>query len=378
MSVQINPVHTRRQRETLLRFPWKIYQGDPLWVPPFLPERRTRLDPANSSLIRAGGQMAAWLAYQNGRVAGTIAGAINHHTNQYFSRQEAVFGFFECINDYAVTDALFKTVADWARGQGMTTLIGPRNFGANDEPGLLIEGREFPPVMLLAHTTPYYPGFLERFGLKKYSDMYAYRLRAADFSQEAGGFPPKLLRVIEAVRQRTGVRIRKGNLSRWDQEAETARRLYNQSLHHLPDHVPLTRDEWSRFVEALRPLLDEDLILFAEVGGEPVGWALALPDVNQAFMHAGGGRYPWHFAKLWWHSRRIKVASFKIIAVLEAYRGRGLDALLYYETGRGLLAKGYQWMDGSLVSERNPMMNRIVERMGGKRYKLYRVYQLEL
>ena len=95
-------------------------------------------------------------------------------------------------------------------------------------------------------------------------------------------------------------------------------------------------------------------------------------------MHAGGGQYPWHLAQLWWHSRRIRGASFKIVAVLEEYRGRGLDALLYYEVGRATLAKGYEWMDASLVSENNPMMNRIAERMGAKRYKQYRVYELRL
>jgi len=378
MSLQISPVRTRREREALLRFPWKIYRGDPLWVPPFLPERRAQLDPAASPLMRAGGQIEAWLARRNGQVVGTVAGAVDRHANQYFGRQEATLGFFECINDYAVAEALLATVADWARGLGMTTLFGPRNFSGNDEPGLLIEGREFPPVMLMAHTPVYYPALVERFGFEKFGDLYAYRLCPADFGNSADGLPPKLLRVVEAARQRTGVTIRKADMSRWEQEAETARLLFNQSLKHLPDHVPLTRDAWGRFVKDLRPLLDEDLILFAEVDGEPVGWALALPDVNQAFIHAGGGCYPWHFVKLWWYSRYIKVASFKIVAVLEAYRGRGLDALLYYEMGRAMLAKGYEWADGSLVSEFNPMMNRIVERMGGKRYKLYRVYQLKL
>jgi len=378
MSLRIIPVRTRRDRERLLRFPWKIYRGDPLWVPPFLPERRARLDPAASPLIQAGGQVAAWLALRNGDVVGTIAGAVDQHANQYFGRKEAVFGFFECVDDYAVAAALLSAAADWARGLGLTSLIGPRNFGPNDEPGLLVEGREFPPVMLLAHTPPYYPPLVERFGFEKYGDVYAYRMRAADFDYNAGKFPPKLLRVVEAVRQRTGATIRKVKLDRWDEEAETARCLYNQALKHLPDHVPMTREEWTRFARDMRPLLDEDLALFAEVDGRPVGWALAVPDVNQALMHAGGGRYPWHFASLWWYSRRIRVVSFKILAMLEAYRGRGLDALLYYEMGRAVLAKGYEWVDGSLVSEYNPMVNRIVQRLGGKRYKRYRVYRLEL
>lgn len=378
MTVQISPVRNQRERETFLRFPWKLYRGDPLWVPPFLPERRARLDPATSSILQAGGQLAAWVARHKGQVVGTIAGAVDGDANAHSGKKEAVFGFFECINDYAVAQTLLTTVADWARELGMTTLVGPRNFGANDEPGLLIEGREFPPVMLMAHTMVYYPDLVERFGFKKSGDVYAYRLLTADFDSKSGGFPPKLLRVVEAVRQRTGVKVRKASLSRWEKEAETARRLYNEALKHLPDHVPMSPEEWSRFAEGVRPLLDEDLILFAEVDDEPVGWALALPDVNQAFMHAGGGRYPWHFIKLWWYSRHIKVASFKIVAMLEAYRGRGLDALLYYELGQALLAKGYQWVDASLVSEHNPMMNRIVERMGGKRYKQYRVYQLVL
>jgi hypothetical protein len=243
VSVQIAPVRTQRERETLLRFPWKIYRGDPLWVPPFLPERRARLDPAAGPLIRAGGQIEAWLARRNGQVVGTVAGAIDRHANQHFGRQEAAFGFFECINDYAVAEALLTTVADWARGLGMTRLFGPRNFGGNNEPGLLIEGREFPPVMLMAHTPPYYPGLVERFGFEKFGDLYAYRLCAADFGDNAGGLPAKLLRVAEAMRRRSGATIRKANLSRWDQEAETARCLFNRALTHLPDHVPLSCED---------------------------------------------------------------------------------------------------------------------------------------
>lgn len=378
MSLEIRPVHTRRQREQLLRFPWRIYRGDPLWVPPYLPDRCARLDPARSPIVQSGGQLASWLAWQGGQVVGTIAVAVDSQANRYFGRKQAIFGFFECFDDPAVADALLTTVVDWARAVGMDTLFGPRNFGANDEPGLLIEGREFPPALLLAHTPPYYANLVERFGFEKASDMYAYRMSAADFHPQAGGFPSKLLRVVEAARQRVGVTIRKADLGRWDQEAETARLLYNQALRHLPDHVPLTRDTWAGYVKGLRPLLDEDLILFAEVDGDPVGWALGLPDVNEALMRAGGGRYPWQLAKLWWYGRRIRGASFKIVAVLEEYRGRGLDALLYYEVGRATLAKGYQWMDASLISEHNPMMNRIAERMGAKRYKLYRVYQLRL
>jgi hypothetical protein len=125
----------------------------------------------------------------------------------------------------------------------MTALFGPRNFGGNDEPGLLIEGREFPPVMLMAHTPPYYPGLVERFGFEKFGDLYAYRLCAADFGDNAGGLPAKLLRVAEAMRRRSGATIRKANLSRWDQEAETARCLFNRALTHLPDHVPLSCED---------------------------------------------------------------------------------------------------------------------------------------
>jgi GNAT superfamily N-acetyltransferase len=127
----------------------------------------------------------------------------------------------------------------------------------------------------------------------------------------------------------------------------------------------------------MRSLLDPDLVLFAEVDGKPVGFCGAIPDINRALIHLNGRLFPFGWLKLWWYMRRIDVVSFKLMGVLEEYRRRGIDALLYLELVKAVFAKGYQWMDGSLTSELNLMVNFLAGRLGAERYKHYRIYQIE-
>jgi GNAT superfamily N-acetyltransferase len=377
-DIHIRPAKTARDRQAIVTFPWHIYRNDPLWVPPLISERLARLDPERNPFFQTG-EAQPLLAYRQGKRVGTIVSAIDHRSNRHLGEKVAVFGFFEVIEDYAVAEALFHAAADWARQKGMKALRGPFNFTASDEPGLLVEGRDTPPVILMGHNPPYYVDFVQRFGFVKLgADSLAFRAWTAPYEGDPGRLPPKLLRVAEAVRKRGGFTLRHGRLNRWDEEIELAFHIYNGALSTLPRFVPLTRADFERQARALEPLLDPDFVLFAEINGQPVGFALGLPDINQAIRHANGGRYPWDWLKLWWYSRRIDCLSFKIIAVLPEYRGRGIDVLFYLEMARQMLAHGYRWMDMSLTAEDNLMPTRIATRFGAEVYKRYRIFQLAL
>jgi len=160
--------------------------------------------------------------------------------------------------------------------------------------------------------------------------------------------------------------------------SERARRIYNRSLAILPELTPIEEREWHWEAKKLRPLIDPDCAFFTQVDGREVGFGLGLPDINQALLHCNGLRYPWNYFHLWWHSRRITGLSFKIMALLPEYWGRGLDALIYLEMGRAMLRKGYQWVDLSLTGEDNPMTNRLATRIGARVDKRYRIYELEV
>jgi GNAT superfamily N-acetyltransferase len=377
-NIHIRPAETARDRRAIVTFPWRIYRNDPLWVPPLISERLARLDPQRNPFFQTG-EAQPFLAYRQGKLVGTIVPAIDHRSNQHLGEEVAVFGFFEVVPDDAVAEALFRAAANWARQKGMEALRGPFHFTSSDDPGLLIEGRDTPPVILMGHTPSYYVNFFRRFGFVKFgADSLAFRAWAAPYRGDPGRLPPKLLRVAEAVQKRGGFTLRRGRLDRWREEIGSAFHIYNGALSTLPRFVPLTRADFERQARALEPLLDPHFVLFAEVNDQPVGFALGLPDINQAIRHANGGRYPWDWLKLWWYSRRIDCLSFKILAVLPEYRGRGIDVLFYLEMARQMLAHGYRWMDMSLTAEDNLMTTRIAARFGAEVYKRYRVFQLTL
>jgi GNAT superfamily N-acetyltransferase len=187
--------------------------------------------------------------------------------------------------------------------------------------------------------------------------------------------PEQMLRVFDTIKQKGGVSIRKADLNVWDREVKIAHRLFNVTLEELPGHVPLNTEEFRRFADQMKPLLDTDMVLFAEVDGEPVGFLVAIPDFNRVLMHLNGRLFPFGWLKLLWHIRKIDVISFKLFGVLKEYRRRGIEVLLYLEAVRSAAAKGYEWLDGSLTSEFNPNILNLTERLGVERYKQFRLYE---
>ena len=361
-TITIRPVASRREKRIFLHFPWRIYRHDPLWVPPILTERAERLDPTKNALFQTG-TVATFIAWKGRNPVGTIAMAIDPATNAYQNEQVAVFGFFECVADYTVAQALLDHAAMWARAQGMNILRGPQSFGAAEEPGVLIEGRETPRGLLMGWSPPYYQTFIERYGARKYQDSLAYRVYLANYVDEAGIFrlPHSIDRIAEYVQDRYNgrCRVRFGNLQDLDGELEVARDIYNRSLATLPDFAPVNREDWRRMAQAIRPLMDPEFAPFVEVKGTPVAFGLALPDVNQALWHCNGLRAPWDYLKLWWHSRRLPGISFKIMAMLPEYREQGLDALIYQHIAQTSFRRSYQWVDLSLTGDDNPMTNKM-------------------
>jgi GNAT superfamily N-acetyltransferase len=379
-GLRVQPVTTERGRQVLVRFPWRIYRNDPQWVPPLINRRERQLDPERGSFF-GHGEAAPFIARRGDEVVGTVVAWINHRSNAHLKEKAAGFGFFEVLEDYPIAEALLTAVCDWARGRGMEVIRGPFYFSMDDSPGVLIKGFDQPQVILTGHTPPYYAGFIERFGMEKYRDAYAFRADLATLKGDMANMPSKVLRVVEAIRKRAKVTVRKLRMDDWDNELDIAMNVFNQALGHMRNHVPMDEAEFHRFAENLRAILDPDMVLFAEVAGQPVGFSVTVPDINRALKHVDGRLSPLGLLKLWWYKRCINVASFKILGVLEEYRGRGIDALFYVETARQLLAKGYEWIDLSLVAENNVMMNRMVQRIGKEAlyvYRQYRTYQKAL
>ena len=375
MALSIQPAVTQRELKRFVMFPWRIYRDDPNWVPPLIAGQMDKLTPGRNPFW-GHAERALWLATEGGQQVGTIAAIVDHAQNRALGQAIGSFGFFECANDPAAARLLLDTAADWLAARGMTVMRGPYNPGGNDEPGLLVEGHDTRPALMEGHTPSYYIDLIEAAGFRKQWDTVAW---LSVFPPQARRvedvIPPKLLRTAHWAASHSQARLRPIDLSRWESEVAVACQIYNAALAHLPNQVPVPEAEFQHMSALFKPLVDPALAFFAEVNGEPVGFALTLPDLNQALQHVNGRMWPTGALKLWWHSRHLRRATFKILMIRPEFRGRGLETLLTTETARAIFARGFREVDMSLTGEDNENMQRMMAGLGMQVYRRYRVYE---
>jgi GNAT superfamily N-acetyltransferase len=373
-AVEVRPATTKAEREIIVHFPWRIYHGDPLWVPPLLPERRKMMDPQQGHFFQKGGEVEFFIAWRDGEPVGTICAAEDKQMNALRQAKECMFGCFEYIEDYQVFCALLEQVEQVARRRGLETIHGPwTNLDYEDGYGVLVEGRDRPPAILCGHTPPYYLGFIERYGFTPArGDNLAF---AIDIDRETDAFR-ELSRMADRVKEKGRVTLRMGDFSRWDEEVELVRGLLNASTAHLVDFLPWTEVAAHAVMDPFRQIADPELLLFAVMDGKTIGFFPGVPNLNEAFIHANGLRRPWDYLKLLWYMRtRTKCLAIKSVLVLPKYWGSGAAILLFDEMRKRAVAKGYRWVDLSLTSDDNPKTPQLATRMGGRVYKRYRVYR---
>jgi GNAT superfamily N-acetyltransferase len=378
-DICVDRVQSRQDLEDFIRFPFKVYRDDPNWVPSLLSERRKFLDPHHNPFFDHA-EVALWVARRNGEVVGTISSHIDHLHNQVHGEKTGMFGFFELIDDYQVAASLLSTACHWVRERGMTALRGPLSFSQNHECGLLIDGFDGPPVIMMTYNPPYYIDLYERFGLVKAMDLYAYLGDLAQFERDESKLPAKLVRVTDKVKQRTGIHMRHADMKDYAAEIERAERVYNLAWEKNWGFVPLTDAEIRKVAADLKAILDPHLAIVAEINGEPVGVSVAVPDVNEVLRRLNGRLFPIGWLKALWYARRIRGARLMIMGVVQDHRGRGIEALLMFETLKAAVEHGYQAIECSWILENNEEMNRIMlnvaEPYGTYVYRTYRIYEM--
>lgn len=380
-DVRIVPVTSEKQRRTFASFPWRLYRTDPNWVPYIFGDRVKLLDPARHPFWEhAEGQL--FLAMRGQEVVGTISAHINHRHNEVHKDKVGFFGFFEVIDDRAVAEALLSEAAAWLRARGMDAIRGPENPSQNEESGLLIDGFGLPPVVMMTYNPRYYQGLIEQAGFQKAQDLYAWDILTNIFDYDVQNLPRKFVRVAEEVVKRPNLVLRKMNMKDFGHEVELAKAVYNAAWEQNWGFVSMTDREFDQLGEDLKLIIDPDLVYLAEVDGKIAGFSLGVPDVNLALLRArpqpNNWSLPWTIAKLLWHKRKLNTFRLIAMGLVPEYRALGIDALFYVETARQAFKKGYQRCEMSWILESNDMMNRIIERLGGKIYKTYRIYQKPL
>jgi ribosomal protein S18 acetylase RimI-like enzyme len=371
-DVQIVPLsRSPRDVSRFLEMAYTVYRGDRNWVAPLLMDLKKVFTDANPLFTHA--RMQLWVAVRAGRDVGRIAGIVDDSYFKTTQQRAAFLGFFECLDDAAASRQLFAAARDWARQQGQDRLLGPLNPTTNDECGLLIEGFDSPPVFMMTYNPRYYITMFEAEGFRKAKDLLAYMMDLDKIPMD------RLGRIAGKVKTRNAeVALRPVRRKTLEQDIGKVKEVYNAAWQANWGFVPMTDAEVDFMAERLKPLLMEGLIWLAEVGTEPVGFLLALPDYNIALQPLSGrlltpkifGFLPYLFG--WKRPPRTRVLT---LGVKEKYRSKGLESAMLIEGLKVGFDAGVRESEASWILEDNVMMCRMLEAIGGRVYKRYRIYE---
>lgn len=330
---------------------------------------RTLLTPGKNPFFEHA-QAEYFLARRDGRIVGRIAAIKNDaHTKEHGDRV-GFYGFFECIHDASVARGLFDAAGAWLRERGLRVLRGPMSPSINDECGLLVEGFETPPTLMMPHNPPYYVELHEAYGFTKAKDLLA-------FEGTGSQLPERIARAAGVIAERRRITLRPLNMKRFKEEVELVKSLYNQAWEKNWGFVPLTEAEIDHLAKQLKPIVVPDLVCFAEREGQVIGFAVALPDLNVALKHNPSGRL-WGLPKILWYARRIHRCRILLLGTLKQYRMSGVDALMYHWIWTKGTAHGYHWGEGGWILEDNAAMVNAALQLGFRPYKTYRIYDKPL
>jgi GNAT superfamily N-acetyltransferase len=369
----LREITTKRDISRFIRFPWKIYQNDPNWVPPLIVERRELLNPQKNPFFEHAEVKLYMAADEAGNELGRIAGIVNSNHIRTHKEKAGFFGLFECADNQAAADCLLDAAAGFLRSRGMETMRGPENLSVNDDIGLLIQGFDTPPMIMMPHNPVYYERLIESYGCRKAMDLFAYY---GEF--RTGRIAEQVAKGAEIVGRRQHSTIRPLRMNDFNAELERIHAVYSSAWEENWGAVAMTDREFRHLAESLKQVIDPDLCLIAEVRGEVAGFSLALPDLNQILIRLNGRLFPFGIFKFMYHKRKIDALRILTMGVLKKFRHRGIDSGLYYETYRQALAKGIWRGEMSWILENNTAMNRIVENLGFRIYKKYRLYDFSL
>lgn len=367
-NVEIVPVEDSQMRRKFLEFPYSLYRDDPHWVPPLRIAQKQLFDTKKHPFY-AHADAQFFLARRGDQVVGRIAAIFDQNFNEFQKDRVGFFGFFESVDSQPVAEALLGAVREWLLKHCPRAVLGPVNPSTNYECGLLVDGFDASPRVMMTYNPRYYPTLMENAGLHKAKDLYCYNTSPV---QVLGG---KAERVADRALKSRHVRIRPLSMKHFDQEVEVVWQIYSSAWSRNWGFVPMTREEFAFMAGDMKSILVPEFVLVGEVNGRAVGFALALPDINMALKHAGGRLLPLGLLKILYYQRFIRNLRVLALGIVEEFRTAGVAAGFYAALIREARRLHYQDCEISWVLEDNVLMNRSVEALGAKRNKIYRIYE---
>ena len=374
-QIEITRVASSSERDTFIKFPWRIYEHDPVWVPPLLIERKQFLDRKKHPFYEHG-DAVLFLARCDGEVVGRIMACDDPKYNALHQSNVGFFGMFESIDDRQVAGALLHAAADWLRQKGRDQIVGPIDYSLFDLCGVLIDGFQYPPMLLTAYNPPYYRELIEGCGFEKEIDLYGWWF--ADPTEAA----KRLRRLAGALEKRREITLRPGNLRDVAGESRKLLKIYDEAWRNNWGFSQFTEREFEFMTKELKPILVPGLVWVAEVQGEAVGFLLCVPDINVALKKINGRLttfgLPIGLAKLLYYKSRIKTVRLVAMGVIPKYRRQGVAEMLVLRIIEEAMIKRGFIGECSLILENNVMMNRFLKAIGAEKYKTYRIYRRSL
>jgi len=360
-------------KKVFVNFDYEIYKGMPHWVAPLRMDVNQRLNPKKHPFYKIGA-VKAYLAYRNDKIVGRIAAIDNFKYNEFHGSNIGFFGFFECIDDQDVANALLQKVEEYHIQAGNKFIHGPVNPSTNYEAGLLIDGFDDPPKIMMTYNPPYYIKLLEGYGMSLEMKMFAYKFEEADVLKNE-----KFLRVKDIALTRSKCSLRFIDPKNLKVEIENIKKIYNKAWENNWGFVPMSDPELELMADELKLILDPSLApMIVNEQGEVIAFALALRDINQIAKSFNGNLFPFNFLKLLFGKSKMDWLRVVLLGILPEYRGKGLDSVLYYEIIKNGMNLNVKHAEASWILESNEGMNRGVQVVNGERYKTYGIYQKQI
>ncbi|MDP6445514.1 MAG: N-acetyltransferase [Pirellulaceae bacterium] len=368
-ELTVKPVATRAERKQFLQLPWRIYQGDPNWIPPLRQNQKELVGFAPHPFYDRN-ERQAFLAVRDGRAVGRILAIVDRAHIDRYGEQLGFFGFFESEDDPAIAAGLFDAARGWLKERGLERIRGPVNPSMNYECGLLIEGFDSPPTFMMTYNPPHYAAAIEAVGLSKVQDLFAFwgHVEMLDTLDK------KLAFVVEEATRRFNISLRRMDTKRFDTEVRMFLDIYNQSMGANWGFTPLSDNEITHMAKSLKHLIVPEMTSIAEVDGKPVGAVFAMLDYNPRIKSMDGKLFPFGFIKLLWNRRRIKTVRMIATNVVPEYQRFGVGLVVMARLVPEVLAWGIQDVEFSWVLESNNLSFKTLKRGGARVSKKYRIY----
>jgi hypothetical protein len=373
--LSVTPVEGRRQIEEFIRLPGRLSAGDPNWVEPLWLERRRFLAPRTNPFFEHA-EVALWLAWRDGRAVGRISAQIDRLAPDADGLKLGYFGMLAAEDTPDTLAALFETAEAWLSERGIEVVRGPFDLSINQTSGLLVEGFDTPPSLMMGHDQPWLGPGVERLGYIKAKDLVAYRMNTK------GGLMERTRKLAERVSE--GVVIRSIDMRRYREEIALITDIFNDAWAENWGFTPLTEAETDAMADEMKPILDPDLVKIAELHGEPVAFVVLLPNVNEAIAGLGGRLLPFGWLKLLWRLKvtGVRTARVPLMGVRRKHSasllGKTLPLKLIYALEPRGLARDFHELELGWLLEDNWPVRRVTEMMGGRLVKTYRIYQKRL